>query len=292
MFFTELWQRSIRVNKLIITADSTFDLPPVAASALGIEVIPAYVRTDGEDMPDYPGVTMRELFAFHDRTGKLPQTAAAAPWEYEAFFRRFEGEGVELLHIAKSAGMSSCCDNARLAAQSLPFVTVFDSQSVGSGSAMIAAEASRLRAQGLGAADMIAPLERYRGRIVGSFIVEELEYLHKGGRCSSLAHFGANLLRLRPQIVFHDGLMTVGKKYRGRFDACALELMDDMLKTPHETDRAYVSHTVVDEERLNGFVRYLKKKGGFREIAVLPAGSAVSCHCGPNTFGVFLVRPE
>ena len=290
MLFNEIWQRSICVNKLILTADSTFDLTPAMAAALDIEVIASWVRMDSDELPDYPDVTMDDLFAFHDRTGKLPQTAAAAPAEYTDFFRRFTDRGDRVLHIAKSSGMSSCFDNACMAAAELPGVTVFDSRNISSGSAMIAVEAARLRDLGLDGQELLDKLEEYRGRVQGAFIVEDLTYLHKGGRCSSLAHFGANLLHLRPQIVIRDGVMSAAKKYRGRFDNCALELIDDMLALPHETGAAYVAHTVTDPQRLDGYVRYLREKGGFQRVVALPAGAAVSCHCGPNTFGVFIIK--
>ena len=280
------------MNKIIITADSTFDMTPKMAADLGIEVIASYVSMGGDNIFDYPDVTMYDLFAYHDKSGCLPKTAAASPWDYTEFFKKYEDEGVSIIHIAKSSGMSACRDNAQMGAEQVKGVTVFDSLSISGGSALMAAEASRLREQGLDAEALVKSLEKYRSRVAGAFIIEELDYLHKGGRCSGLAHFGANILKLRPQIIIKDGVMGVGKKYRGKFEKCITELVDDVLSGPFEGDEAYISHTILDGELLERSVEYVRKKGGFKKVTVLEAGSAVSCHCGPNTFGLFWLKKQ
>lgn len=278
------------MRNIVITADSTFDMLPQMAAELGIEVIASYVRMEGDNIPDYPDVTMEDLFAYHDRSGKLPQTAAASPWDYTEFFKKFEGDEVDIIHIAKSSKMSCCCDNAMIAAQSVKNVIVFDSFTIAGGSAMIAVEAARLRSNGQSAQQIVEALEEYKKNIACGFVVDQLEYLHKGGRCSALAHLGANLLKLRPQIIIKDGAMTVGKKYRGKYDKCLFELIDDMLAEVPGSKEAIVSHTVTDKALLDKAVDYIKTKGGFSRVIVQPAGSAVSCHCGPNTFGIFLLK--
>lgn len=278
------------MSRIIITADSTFDMQPQTAEALDIKVIPSYVRMGEGDLPDYPDVTMFDLFEYHDKSGKLPQTSAASPWDYTEFFKQFEGDDVDIVHIAKSSKMSCCRDNAEAAVQSVKNLHVFDSLTIAGGSAMIAAEATRLRDKGCGVVELLDALDDFRGKIAGAFIVEHLDYLRKGGRCSALAHMGANILRLRPQIVIRDGAMTVGKKYRGKYEKCLHELIDDVLGSASGRETAYVSHTIVDEELLDDTITYLQAKGGFKQIVVQPAGSAVSCHCGPSTFGIFLEK--
>ncbi len=273
--------------KIVITADSTFDLPPEISARLDIKVIPSYVSMGGDDLPDYPNVTMRDLFAYHDRSGRLPKTAAASPWDYTEFFKNLLSSDTHILHIAKSSGMSACCDNARMAAESLENIHVFDSLTIAGGSAMVAVRACELRDEGADIESVVESLTAYRDSINGAFIVDNLDYLRKGGRCSALAHLGVNILRLRPQIIIKDGVMTVGKKYRGKYSNCLRELADDLLDNLSSPQTVYVSHTMVDEALLKDVMEYVRAKNNVSDIVALPAGSAVSCHCGPNTFGIF-----
>lgn len=277
------------MNKIILTADSTFDMTQDMSAKLGIEVIPSYVRLDGDNIFDYPDITMYDLFGFHDRTGKLPQTAAASPWDYTQFFQKYASAESQVIHIAKSSKMSSCYDNAVNAAENFENVFVFDSLSVGGGSAMLAIIASKLREKGFSATEIISKLEATRGKIFGSFIVDQLDYLHKGGRCSALALMGANMLKLRPEIVVRDGQMLLGRKYRGKYESCMFEFMDDRLSEMSGIDPEYlfISHTVTDPALLDKAIQHIKAKKHFENITVLEAGAAVSCHCGPNTFGMF-----
>lgn len=274
--------------KIVITADSTFDLLPEISVRLDIKIIPSYVSMGGDDLPDYPNVTMYDLFAYHDRSGQLPKTAAASPWDYTEFFKKHLDADTCILHIAKSSGMSACCDNARMAAESLPNVHVFDSLIIAGGSAMVAVRACKLRDEGMDIDNIIKSLSAYRDSINGAFIVDNLDYLRKGGRCSALAHLGANILRLRPQIIIKDGAMVVGKKYRGKYANCLRELADDLLDGLSAPQTVYVSHTMVDEALLKDIMEYVRAKRNVADVVALPAGSAVSCHCGPNTFGIFI----
>lgn len=280
------------MEKIILTADSTFDLSPAQAAALGIEVLPSYVRMGGGDLPDYPDIPMQTLFDYYAKSGSLPQTAAASPWDYTEFFRKYARSGVRVIHLAKSAGTSACCANAAMAAAELEGVSVFDTMFLSGGSALLAYEAARLRDAGCGCDELLAQLTRCRDRIAGAFIVDQLEYLYKGGRCSALSAMGANLLRLRPEIVFKDGRMVVGKKYRGPYEKCMRELIDDRLHDANGIDSRclILSHTVTDAALLERTLQYIREKDIFERIVALPAGAAVSCHCGPNTFGLFCMK--
>ena len=279
------------MKKTVITADSTFDMPPEMIRALDIRVIASYVVLGEKQLPDYPDITQKDLFAFYQQTRTLPKTAAANPGEYAQFFSGLAGEDHAVIHIAKSSGISSCCANAALAAADLPNVYVIDSENLSGGSAMLAIEAARL-ADSLPPEELCAHLNAWKKRIDGNFVIESLEYLQKGGRCSALALMGANLLQLRPEIVIRDGSMTVGKKYRGTFERVLFNYLDDKLKNlpAYETDMAYICHTVTDPALLERLVNYVKDRKIFREVIEYPASSAISCHCGPNTFGMFCQR--
>ena len=274
----------------IISADSTLDMPPELLKEHDIRVIASYVTMGEKTVDDWPELTQQQLLDFVRRTGKLAQTSAANPEDYGNWFRKLLAEGRPVIHVAKSSGISSCYQNACMAAQELENVWVVDSKNLSGGSSMTILAALKTDLED--PAQVAAFMEEYRERIEGSFIIETLEFLRKGGRCSTLAALGANVLRLRPEIVFDQGIMRVGKKYRGAYRKCVYEYLDDQLaKLPkYETDLVYMNHTLQDRDFLEELKSYVKQKTGCRQLIEYPASSAISTHCGPNTFGVFFVR--
>ena len=241
---------------------------------------------------DWPELTQKDLLDYVRTSGQLAKTSAANPDDYEKWFRKLRSEGRPVVHVAKSSGLSSCWQNACMAAQEVGEVWVVDSRNLAGGTSMTILAALREGPDEPAAA--AAFMEAYRERIEGSFVIETLEFLRKGGRCSALAALGANILKLRPEIVFDGGIMRVGKKYRGAYRKCVYEYLDDQLaKLPgYETDLVYMNHTLQDPAFLEELKTYVKEKTGCRELIEYPASSAISTHCGPNTFGVFFVRKE
>ena len=157
---------------------------------------------------------------------------------------------------------------------------------------MMAEDAARMRDEGRSAGEIISALEKLRNDIKGAFIVDNLTYLHEGGRCSSLSRLGANLLKLRPQIVIKDGSMSVGKKYRGKFETCVYEFIDDMISglSKDSYARVCVCHTLTQKALLDKALGYIREHMPLADISVCEAGPAVSCHCGPDTFGIFVIK--
>ena len=280
------------MKSIILSADSTMDMSADLIRELDLRVIPSYVTMGDQTLPDWPDVTQEDLLGFVRRTGKLAQTSAANPDDYENWFRALTAEGRPVIHFAKSSGISSCYQNACVAAQGVENVWVLDTKNLAGGSALIILEAARCGIEDPAA--LMAHLEAYRERIEGSFIIETLEFLRKGGRCSTLAALGANILRLRPEIVIEDGAMHVGKKYRGPYRKCVYDYLNDRLqRLPElETDLVYVNHTIQDPDFLEELKTYVREKTGCRQMIEYPASAAISTHCGPNTFGFFFVRKE
>ena len=243
-------------------------------------------------MDDWPELTQKDLLDYVKSSGQLAKTSAANPDDYEKWFRSLTAEGRPVVHVAKSAGISSCYQNACMAAREVGNVWVVDSKNLAGGTSLTILAV--LQSDVEDPAQAAAFMEAYRERIEGSFIIETLEFLHKGGRCSTLAAMGANILKLRPEIVFDDGIMRVGKKYRGVYRKCVYQYLDDQLaKLPgYETDLVYINHTVQDPAFLEELKAYVQEKTGCRRLIEYPASSAISTHCGPNTFGLFFVRKE
>ena len=279
------------MERICIAADSTFDMTLEMVQQYGIEVSASYVRMDETDYLDYPDLKQSDLFDYFRRTKKLPQTAAANPNDYETFFQQCLKSHDAVVFIAKSSGMSSCYANAVSAAGNLENVYVIDSLSISSGSSLLAMEAVRMK-DSLPAKELVEYLIAYRDKIIGSFIIETLEYLHEGGRCSTLAYLGASALQIRQSINIREGKLVVGKKYMGTYKRALKEFIDTTL-AQHESMRpevVMISHAIQDEAMLNGLIDQIKALNYFEQIIPLSVCAAVACHGGPNAFGLFFVQ--
>lgn len=279
------------MERICIAADSTFDMTPEMVQQYGIAVSASYVRMDDTDYLDYPDLKQSDLFDYFRRTKKLPQTAAANPNDYESLFRQCLEHHDAIIFIAKSSGMSSCYANAVIAASELENVYVIDSLSISSGSSLLAMEAARLK-DTMSAKDLVEHLIAYRDKITGSFIIETLEYLHEGGRCSTLAYLGASALQIRQSINIRDGKLVVGKKYMGTYKRALKEFIETTLAQHEQMDPSVVmiSHAIQEEAMLQSLIEQIEKLNYFEKIIPLSVCAAVACHGGPNAFGLFFVQ--
>ncbi len=279
------------MERICIAADSTFDMTPEMVQQYGIVVSASYVRMDDTDYLDYPDLKQSDLFDYFRRTKKLPQTAAANPNDYETLFKKCLENHDAVVFIAKSSGMSSCYANAVVAASELENVYVIDSLSISSGSSLLAIEAVRLK-DTMPVRDLVDHLIAYRDKIVGSFIIETLEYLHEGGRCSTLAYLGASALQIRQSINIRDGKLVVGKKYMGTYKRALKEFIETTLAQHEQMDPSIVmiSHSIQEDEMLKGLIDQIAKLNYFEQIVPLSVCAAVACHGGPNAFGLFFVQ--
>ena len=281
------------MSDFIITADTTMDLPPELIEKYDIRPIASYVNLGDDNKPDWPDLTQEDLFAYVEKTGKLPQTSAANPYDYEVFFSNIrEKDDRPIIHIAKTSGASSCYENACAAAENVSGVYCVDSWGIGSGTGLLVLKAAQ--------SDLKSPealcemLNEYRTRIECSFVIETVEYLYKGGRCSGLAALGASLLKLRPEIIMTEGHMHAGRKFRGKYDKVLLDFTKDKLGDPaqYEDDYLFVNHTLQDPALLQKLMDYIRGLHYFKEVIEIPACAAVATHCGPNTFGFHPVRKK
>ena len=278
--------------KLKITCDSTCDLSAEQYNRYDISVIPLSVAMGDKLYRDGVDVKPEELFSYVEETGKLPTTSAISVGEYEDFFRPFVEEGYEVVHINLSSELSSSHQNARIAAQELGNVFVVDSRSLSTGSGHLVILAAELASSGYDGAYIAKSLDDMKGQLDVSFVLQTLDYLHKGGRCSGLARFGANMLKLRPEIVMENGTLHVGKMYRGSMEKTILDDIRGRLENEKagNCDRIFVTHSGVPEEIVEKAVALVKELRPFEEVVVTVAGSTISCHCGPACIGVLFFR--
>lgn len=272
-----------------ITTDSTCDLGSALAESRHITVLPLHVLLGDQSALDGVDCDPGRIFAYTARTGELATTAAASIGEYEDFFRAQLEEADEVIHIAISSRLTSCCQNALAAAESFNGrVKVADTLSLTSGVGLLALEAAELAEHGEDAESILRHIDRRREKVNVSFVPDTLDYLHKGGRCSAVSALGANLLKLRPCIEARNGELAVGKKYRGTLSKALSAYVSDRLAGENgpENGRAVVSHSLSDRELLEKLVRQVEDSGLFREVLVTEVGATIACHSGPEVFGL------
>ena len=275
-----------------ITADSTCDLTPALVEKNRITITPLTVSCGGESFHDGVDIDPDGLYERIRRTGTLGSTAAVNVQEYLDVFSAALKDHDAVVHFTISSDMSACYQNACIAAQELGNVYVVDSRNLSTGIGHLVLDGCDLAASGMDAAAIQAELTARREKLDVSFVVDTLEYLRKGGRCSALAAMGANLLKLHPCIYVKDGNMGVGKKYRGRLIECVRAYVRDKLAEPDTVDprRVFITDSGVDEEVRAAAEEEVRRAVPFREIIHTRAGCTVSCHCGPGTLGILFYR--
>lgn len=283
--------------RIKITSDSTCDLTPELIAENDISIIRLSVIKDGKSYRDCYDITPEEIFAHVDAGGDLCSTAAINVGEYAEFFTALSAEYDAVIHINLGSGFSSCYQNACIASADLDNVFVIDSQNLSTGQGHVVMEACRTAAQCSTMDDVRAGVEELReltARVEASFLLNRLEYMVKGGRCSAVAALGANLLKLRPSIEVKDGKMRVSKKYRGNYDKCLAAYIKDRLADRSDIiyDRAFVTYTVVQDNELDAVRKAIAENSSFAKVYESIAGCTVSCHCGPECLGVLFIRKK
>jgi len=278
--------------KIKITCDSTCDLSPDLYKRYHISVIPMCVSLGDRLRRDGVDVQPKDLFSYVEDCGKLPTTCAISIGEYEDFFRPFVDEGYEVVHISLSAELSSSHRNACIAAEELGNVFVVDSRSLSTGSGHLVILGAELSSAGYDGTYIAKALNEMKSNLDVSFVLQTLDYLHKGGRCSGLARFGANVLKLRPEIVMENGSLHVGKMYRGTMEKSILDYVRGRLENADSIsyDRIFVTHSGVSAEIVQKVIALVKELRPFEEVIETVAGSTISCHCGPDCLGVLFFR--
>ena len=200
-------------------------------------------------------------------------------------------ENDAIVHFCLSSGISSACSNAKLAAAELKNVHVIDSKSLSTGIALLAIYARELANEGKLAEEIVDLCEERVNDVQASFVVKKLDYLHKGGRCSSVALLGANLLQIRPEIVVKDGKMSSAKKYLGKMEKVIEKYCKDVLTENQNPDKkyAFVTYTTASEEMVN-IAKTALQNAGFETIYETQAGATITSHCGENTLGILFLN--
>ena len=279
--------------KIKIISDSTCDLSPELIQKYDIAIVPLYVLMGDKTQKDGLEVSPEDIYSYVSETGKLPSTSAPNLGDFNAEFKKWRDEGYEIVHFNISSDFSSSYQNACTAAAETDGVYVVDTRNLSTGSGLVVLHGVELAQQGKSGAEIKEACDAMTSKVEASFVVDSIDYLHKGGRCSSVAALGANLLKLKPLIEVLDGKMKAGKKYRGNIDKVIINYVTDKLKDRDDIDkhRIFITHTKCNPvvvQQVRGKINELYP--GFEEILETTAGCTITSHCGPGTLGVLFVR--
>lgn len=276
--------------KIAISMESTCDLPKSVIEENDIKIVPYTVILGDNAVLDDDTVPAK-IFEYVDKTGELPKTSAINEMQYKEHFSKLLEDYDAVVHITLSSGLSSSYSHAVTASSKLKNVYVVDSKSLSTGIALLGLYAKQLADEGKDAKTIAECVEKRVPYVQASFVVERLDYLYKGGRCNALSLFGANLLKLRPQIVVTDGQMKPAKKYRGKMKKVVEAYAEDVVEEFNTPDKsiAFVTYTTATPEMIEN-AKAVLQKAGFKKIIESTAGGTITSHCGEHVLGVLYIN--
>ena len=272
--------------KIALSTESTCDLPKELLEKYNISTLP-YCVILGEEIVEDDETVPEKIYDFVEKTKKLPKTSAINEESYSEYFKKLLKKNDAVIHITLSSGLSSSNSHAVSAAEKLENVYVIDSKSLSTGIALLCVYARELIDEGNTPEVVVQKVSARIPYIQASFVVERLDYLYKGGRCSRLALFGANLLKIRPQIIVKDGVMSPAKKFRGKMDSVISKYCEETLSEFNTPDKSivFVTHTSATPEMVENAISAVIN-AGFKNVYDTVAGGTITSHCGEHVLGI------
>ena len=278
--------------KIKVLSDSTCDLPQELIQKYDITIVPLTVIKDGQAYSD--GITIKpaEIFSHVAAGGALCSTTAVSVGEYDQWFKNYAADYDGIVHVNIGSEFSCSYQNACLAAEEYDNVRVVDSRNLSSGQGLVVLQVCKLAQQCDSLDELHQKAQAFTEKVESSFLLDRLDYMVKGGRCSSAAALGANLLNLKPCIEVKNGKMSVVKKYRGNYAKCLASYVKDRLFGREDLDQntLFVTRTPVSDDCLQAVSEAVDAYADFEEIYWTEAGCTISCHCGPGTLGLLFIR--
>lgn len=276
--------------KIAITAESTIDMPKELLEKFDIKILPYSILLGDDLQEDGEGIADK-IFEFVEKNKVLPKTSAVNDDQYKVFFDKILRDYDAIIHVALSSELSSSCSNAQRVAQNYSNVKVIDSLSLSTGIALQAIYARKLADEGVELDEIVKKVEKRIPYVQASFVLKRLDYLFKGGRCSRLQLFGANLLKLRLQIIVENGKMGPSNKFRGNMDKCILDYVNTTLETYKNPDKenVFITYSSANQEVVEKVKEVLAYKG-FENIYVTRASGTITSHCGEDCFGILYIN--
>ena len=277
--------------KYAITSDSTCDLSPELLEKYNVTLMPMIITLDDKEYEDGVNINQDQLFEYIENSGNIPKTSARSSYEYAELFNRLLQNCDHVFHFSISHKISSTGNNAIVAAEEIGGgkVTVFDTKSLSTGMGLVILSCAEKIEEGKSVEEIEKEITEEIEKVQASFLIDTLKNLHKGGRCSSLALLGANLLKIKPRVSLVEGEMKVTKKYMGNIESSLLKYVDDMLKEcPPNKKRVFITYSsyMPVADRIQDALR----EYGFKEVYQTYAGTTVCTHCGKKTLGILYIK--
>lgn len=283
-------------RKIILSADSTCDIGPELQERFNVQLFDFHIQFGDETFIDQKEISADEIYAYWREKGMLPKTAAITPIEYAKYFKKWVDDGYEVIHINLGTALSTAFQNCNIVAQELGADRIypFDSGNLSTGIGLLVIKAGEMIEAGMSAPEIIEALEGMREKSHASFVLDTLEFMKAGGRCSAVAAFGANLLKLKPGIEVDNqggGSMGVGKKYRGTMEKVLAEYVADKLEGRDDLDlsRIFITHSGSPQSDIDLVRGEVEKHADFKEYHITRASGTISAHCGPRTLGILFM---
>lgn len=282
------------IKKVILSADSSCDLGPELKSRYNVNYTRFHILLDGRSYVDGIDLSSNDIFSIYRQKKCLPKTSAIGVGEYYEYFKKWTDQGFEVIHINISSAISSTYQNCCIAASELGGVYPIDSKNLTTGMGHLVIEAAKRIELGMQAEEIQKEVSNLTSKLNVSFVVDTLEFLRAGGRCSALSALGANILKLKPCIEVNTttGMMAPSKKYRGSLDKVLIQYINEKLSDVSKinTERIFITHTVQSPKLIELVHNHIKELNIFKEIYITDASCTISSHCGPNTLGIVFLN--
>ena len=278
--------------KIAISTDTSVDMSKELLEKFDIKTVPFGVSFGNEVKYDGEFPT-QEIFDYVDQTGNIPQTSAVNEYQFEQHFENLLKDYDAVVHLSISSTISSACNNAIRVGEKMKNIYVIDTHTLCTGLALLCIYAREMADKGLSPEEIVKNIILRRDNVRVSFVVKQLKYLKKGGRCSMLQLLGANLLQIRPKIEVVNGKVISTKKYRGDFKSVVKKYAVENLAEYNHPDLKYgfISYTTAEPELIED-LKKIMKDAGFQNIYVSQAGATISTHCGTDAVGIIYINEE
>ncbi len=278
------------MKKTILSVDSTCDLNNELIEHYNIKEYPYTINLGSKSYKDNIDITPNDIYNIYEKDKILPKTSTINVAEYYNYFKTLVDKGYEVIHINLASSLTSAYNNSSLAAQELKGVYPIDSQSLSTGSGLLTLKAANLIQEGMAAEEIIKELKRHRENINVSFVLDTLDYLAAGGRCSKVLSFGSNLLKIKPVINVDNtsGAMNVGTKHKGSLEKVIVKYIKEKLSAFDNinNEQIFITHSGIDDKYIEIAKETINEFMDFKNIFVTTASCTISSHCGPNTLGI------
>ena len=288
------------MNKVLILTDSTCDLSTEIIKEYDIKVIPLHITFGEESLNDGIDIHLPELYKRVEEENIMPKTAACAPGEFIEFMEPYINEGYDIFYMGIGGKLSTTLQSFQIAAEEFDEGRCYfcDGSNLSTGTGLLVLKACKYRDAGMSAKEIKERIERRVPRMKSQFVVRTLDYLHKGGRCSSVVKILGGALRLRPMIVVREGKLKVGKKIIGLMKKAVGVMTDMFLKDLDHIDPEFVfiTHTTDCDQSYADIDAKFKEAGVYDKVKHVyrtEAGCVIGSHCGPGTVGLlYLMKDE